>query len=588
MKKLLANATPLTFKILRLVKGLNKFTVDDIQKILSENEQDVLDSLNILEEESIIKKISKTEYLFINIKVTEPSFHKARDYNDKTVTGEWVTIEEASKVTGETLDVIRRKCKRGEYECTYERDGKFSVYFIKATSLGIKKYIRDDELGINLSNEQITELLSNSDAFCNIKIEDVLKSKTDCEFYNRCTLKIQKALFKHLVLFKVIGDLTLTEINAALKIINKKYPDYTINNQWYRRKLNRFKESGLSGLYNNQLCSVAQPVYDRFKELYLSPNGYGQCDVYEIIKSEFGEQNIPTLGVITHRLRNEFSKEAVRVMKSIPAKRGRKKKIQDPEKELEKAKNIKFEEAAKKYFNSISKNPNINIKNRTLYYTYLVGFFKDYTLGSINEDIIDKFKVKFLADGFSASTLKFTISMLLNIISFYGIKVNRYLFSEQRKQVELLSLSEIKSIIKQNTPQAWIIGMGLRIKEIEILEYEDIDFETNIATISKLSHGERKSKFYSDRVTRYVKVPKELIRNLDRTGTGRIFKDIKIDNYEQLIFAHVMLMQINKVPMNLIAKQMGYNGLSSFYPLFKHLFPQQLEDDFNIFEVLNI
>ena len=49
-----------------------------------------------------------------------------------------------------------------------------------------------------------------------------------------------------------------------------------------------------------------------------------------------------------------------------------------------------------------------------------------------------------------------------------------------------------------------------------------------------------------------------------------------------------MLMQINKVPMNLIAKQMGYNGLSSFYPLFKHLFPQQLEDDFNIFEVLNI
>ena len=213
----------------------------------------------ILEEESIIKKISKTEYLFINIKVPEPSHHKARDYNDKTLSGEWVTVENASKITGESIDLIRRKCKRGDYECTYERDGKFRVYYIKATSLGITKYIPDDNLGINLSETQIADLLSDSEVYQKIKIEDVLKSKTDCDFYNRCTTKIQKSLFKYLVLFKVIGDLTLSEINATLKIINEKYPDYTTNNQWYRRKLNRFKKSGLSGLYNNQLCTVTKP-----------------------------------------------------------------------------------------------------------------------------------------------------------------------------------------------------------------------------------------------------------------------------------------------------------------------------------------
>ena len=55
------------------------------------------------------------------------------------------------------------------------------------------------------------------------------------------------------------SDLTLSEINATLKIINEKYTDYTTKNQWYRRKLNRFKKSGLSGLYNNQLCTVTKP-----------------------------------------------------------------------------------------------------------------------------------------------------------------------------------------------------------------------------------------------------------------------------------------------------------------------------------------
>ena len=83
-------------------------------------------------------------------------------------------------------------------------------------------------------------------------------------------------------------------------------------------------------------------------------------------------------------------------------------------------------------------------------------------------------------------------------------------------------------------------------------------------------------------------LPKVLFSQLDKNKTGRIFKDIKINNYEQLIFAHVMLMQINKVPMNIIAKQMGYNGLSAFYPMYRHLFPQQIDSDFDIFAQLDI
>ena len=61
----------LTSKILKLVKGLKKFTVSDIQQIIYDTESNILLSLKELEENSNIEKISQTYiYGFVKISVS--------------------------------------------------------------------------------------------------------------------------------------------------------------------------------------------------------------------------------------------------------------------------------------------------------------------------------------------------------------------------------------------------------------------------------------------------------------------------------------------------------------------------------------
>ncbi|MBQ4115021.1 hypothetical protein IJD34_06420, partial [bacterium] len=63
-----------------------------------------------------------------------------------------------------------------------------------------------------------------------------------------------------------------------------------------------------------------------------------------------------------------------------------------------------------------------------------------------------------------------------------------------------------------------------------------------------------------------------------------IFKNIKIKNYSVLSNTHVKLMIDKKVPLNIITKLLGFQNLNEFNAVFGFLLPQQLDDDFDIFE----
>lgn len=54
----------LTLKIQQLAKGLNKFTINDIQNLISSDISKIKKSVLELEEKSFIKKISNEEYLY--------------------------------------------------------------------------------------------------------------------------------------------------------------------------------------------------------------------------------------------------------------------------------------------------------------------------------------------------------------------------------------------------------------------------------------------------------------------------------------------------------------------------------------------
>lgn len=82
---------------------------------------------------------------------------------------------------------------------------------------------------------------------------------------------------------------------------------------------------------------------------------------------------------------------------------------------------------------------------------------------------------------------------------------------------------------------------------------------------------------------RRVKIPSLLFSKLDPNGKGPIFKEVNIQNYEQLIYTHIMLMNLNSVQMNIIAKNMGYS-VHTFYNLYSKALPQELDKNFDIFK----
>ena len=87
---------------------------------------------------------------------------------------------------------------------------------------------------------------------------------------------------------------------------------------------------------------------------------------------------------------------------------------------------------------------------------------------------------------------------------------------------------------------------------------------------------------------RKIKIPKYLLNRIDKQKKGVIFGQITIPNYESCLYAHITLLRAQNVPMNLIAKDMGYDSVGAFYAYFHHLFPKKFDYDFDITKPLGI
>ena len=127
--------------------------------------------------------------------------------------------------------------------------------------------------------------------------------------------------------------------------------------------------------------------------------------------------------------------------------------------------------------------------------------------------------------------------------------------------------------------------MGLKLSELQAIQYEDINFEKETLSINKrYMHG--KLVQFKHLQIKEIKMPHYLINKIDKNKIGFIFGQIQMPNYESCLYAHIMLLQSQNVPINLIAKEMGYNSIHTFYRQFHHLFPQKLDEDFDILKPL--
>ena len=66
----------------------------------------------------------------------------------------WLTIEEVSELTQEVKETVRRKCKRSEYYCTYDKKGKYKNHLINLDSLPEAAKNRYNGIKINVKQSK--------------------------------------------------------------------------------------------------------------------------------------------------------------------------------------------------------------------------------------------------------------------------------------------------------------------------------------------------------------------------------------------------------------------------------------------------
>ena len=507
-------------KILKIMNILKRFSIDDLAGYMECDTSELIPYIDELIKDEVVHRISNDEYLY-----------------EKT---------KSSK--------IKRKLNT--------------------------KHVRV-ETNFKLSENQLFDL----EKFRDFPAEEVFTKKRDLDYYNKCDEKMKKLLIKHVVLFNLAGDMTFSEAAVFLGRISKEYPEYKMNAQWYRIKYKRYIAEGLPGLYQCKLCTIDNKVYEEFKKIYLSPKQYTQEQAYELLKMKGYESDaIPTLPTFMHRLKQEYSREAIKKIRTPITQDSSAKTTQ---KRKPKPQNMLFEDAANKYWKMIKDN-NVsykvaNDKKRNI--EKLKEYFKGYKLRDIIQEEIIKFRTHLTSKGVCFATVKALTGLLLIILKMCGFCSGYDIYENLTQSAEIYPLETVKSLIQEDGAESWVIAMGLKLGELQAIQYEDINFEKETLSINRrYMHG--KLVQFKRLQIKEIKIPHYLINKIDRNKTGFIFGQIQMPNYESCLYAHIMLLQSQHVPINLIAKEMGYDSIHTFYRQFHHLFPQKLEDDFDILKPL--
>ena len=93
-------------KILRLIKGLNKFCLDDLLLTSEEDEKTILEFLNEFIKQGCVKKLADDSYLFITYKKQEPT--KKPDFTEERELQLYAKIE---NVSGKNLMTLSKELK---------------------------------------------------------------------------------------------------------------------------------------------------------------------------------------------------------------------------------------------------------------------------------------------------------------------------------------------------------------------------------------------------------------------------------------------------------------------------------------------
>lgn len=234
MTKLTQKKLNLQMKILKIAKGLNKFTLYDVLPIIDAKENAIKNALDDLESQNLIKKVSNTEYLYTNTKIafnkiSQPPQKQSSNSADDDI---WLTIAEVARLLNVQEESVKRNCLRGSYIVKLNKEPDLEgKYLIKRSSLKLYEFLEDSER--RAMNKEVAKLFHN-------KVEERL--------YTVASDRGKEFIYRYLKLFKLTEGMRSKELREFLEIIPLKDPKLKVSYPAFYAKRKKYQTEGLMGI----------------------------------------------------------------------------------------------------------------------------------------------------------------------------------------------------------------------------------------------------------------------------------------------------------------------------------------------------
>ncbi len=207
----------------------------------------------------------------------------------------WLSVEEVCTLTGEVKETVRRKCKRSEYSCTFEKDGKYKNYLVNLDSL--PEAAKNKYFGIKINTRH-------------------------SKFYKESPAWAKKQAKKYVELIKLTKGMKHKEIVEFLKDWNEKHPDKKSSYSALCKARIKYEQFGEDALLSKkgfkEEYRVKPKYYEYYKNLYLNPKAPSAIDCwmqtlnYAKRKDKVKTANFPCDKTFDRLLKKEFSPDEIK------------------------------------------------------------------------------------------------------------------------------------------------------------------------------------------------------------------------------------------------------------------------------------
>jgi len=207
----------------------------------------------------------------------------------------WLSMDEVCNLTGEVKETVRRKCKRGEYSCTYDKKGKYKNYLINLDSLPEAAKNRYNGIKINVQHSK---------------------------FYKESPAWAKKQAKKYVELIEKTTGMKHKEIVEFLQDWNEKHPDKKSSYSALCKARIKYEQFGEDALLSKkgfkEEYRVKPEYYEYYKKLYMSTNAPSAIDCwvqtlnYAKQKDKIKTANFPCEKTFDRLLKKEYSPEQIK------------------------------------------------------------------------------------------------------------------------------------------------------------------------------------------------------------------------------------------------------------------------------------